>query len=123
MLWRYEEGKDKDGIPTGKWIKKPCQTNGYAAKHNDSSTWASFDEVMAVYKQGGFDGIFLALPLDRSLIGGDFDDCLNPVTKKITAPEIADIIKRFNTYTEISPSGSGLRVIGLGCKPYAHKSR
>ena len=37
VLWRYEEGENKDGIPTGKWIKKPYQRNGYAAKHNDPS--------------------------------------------------------------------------------------
>ena len=87
------------------------------------ATWASFDAIMAVYKQGGFDGIFFALPLDRSLIGGDFDDCLDPDTKLIIAPEIANIIKRLDTYTELSPSGSGLRVIGFGCKPHENKSR
>jgi P4 family phage/plasmid primase-like protien len=68
-----------------------------------------------LYDSFGFDGMYFALPDDRSMNGGDFDHCLNGTAIKDI--QVAAWIRSQNTYTEISPGGEGLRTIGIGAKP------
>jgi primase-polymerase (primpol)-like protein len=46
----------------------------------------------------------------------DFDHCLD-AAGNITVPKIADYVARLNSYTEVTPSGTGLRVITCGQLP------
>jgi hypothetical protein len=78
---------------------------------------------MSVYERGGYDGIFIALPPERTINGGDLDNCLNPDSKEILSPNARRVVTRLNTYTEYSPSGRGLRTLGLGRKPDSANSR
>ena len=102
VLWKFECRGDK-------WTKPPYQVNGEKAKHNDPTTWSSFDDVTSVYQKSGgeFDGIGFVLTKDDPFVCIDLDHCLidsNPNEHAI------EIVNRFNSFTERSPSGDGLHV-------------
>jgi hypothetical protein len=52
----------------------------------------------------------------------DLDKCRDPVTGSV-APEAMSIVYRSVSYTEITPSGTGLRVIGRGIGAKVHRKQ
>ncbi len=93
----------------GKLTKPPynAKTGGYA-KANDPETWSDFKTAFKTYESNGHNGIGFVLSEDDPFVGFDLDHCRNPETKKIEKwAQI--IVENLNTYTEISPSGCGLR--------------
>ncbi len=105
ILWRWENRN-------GNWTKPPYQLNGRPAKSNDSKTWNSYDAVMNAYQSGEWDGI--GFMLGGELIGFDWDDCLESGQVQ---PDILDWVRLIDTYTEISPSGNGLKSLAIGKLP------
>jgi primase-polymerase (primpol)-like protein len=94
----------------GKWTKVPYNPNNCRkAKSNDPSTWASFKLAYHQYWQNGYDGIGYMLSNDDPFTGFDFDHCRNPKTGDIEL-KIQEYVDRLNSYTEISPSGKGIRI-------------
>lgn len=102
VLWRLEW--------RGAWSKVPYSPDGRRAKSNDSATWATFEEVTSV---DGYDGI--GFMLGDGWCGIDLDDCRDPETGKLTR-SAKSILRRVNTYCEVSPSGTGVKLFGRGCK-------
>jgi hypothetical protein len=102
-----------------KWDKPPLRArDGGPASTTDPTTWTTFAEAVAAYRDRsrGFDGIgFVPRPED-GLVGIDLDDCRDPETGAL-APWAEEIVGAINTYTEVSPSGTGLRLIARGRKP------
>jgi len=96
-LWRYE---DRDGNLT----KVPYQINGSCADATKKQTFADYRLVVNV--ASGYDGIgmgvfgtFCAIDIDHCVAGG-----------KLTSMA-QDIVDTMNSYTELSPSGTGIRII------------
>lgn len=93
--------------------KAPRQVNGQLAKSNDRSTWTTLEEASRDDSGVGFifadgDGLF----------GIDLDSCIGP-DGEIQA-WATEITKAFvNTYAEFSPSGTGIKIFGLGRLPMA----
>ena len=87
----------------GKLTKVPYMPNGQHAKSTDSSTWSTFDEALAA--QDRFDGI--GIFFTGKLLGIDIDHCL---VNGAVSREIATIVEKARTYTEVSPSGAGLHL-------------
>ncbi len=110
VLWNYEP-------VNGRWSKIPKQPNGRNASSTNQSTWSSFEDVRAAYdseKHSGI-GICLGAPftvdgVERYIVGVDFDDC---ITDQQFAPFVKEAISDLRTYTEISPSGAGVRMFLL----------
>src|SRR5262245_51428747 len=99
-----------------KFDKPPLQINGRKAKSDDPSTWTSFQgAVVSAIVQKKFDGIGYTLR-DSNHVGVDLDDCRDAVTGEIYEPA-ATIIKRMDTYTEVSPSGTGVKMIVVAKLP------
>ena len=105
-LWSY-----KYNAKLEKWDKPPYQ----GASSTNPGTWRTFDEAYELYVAFQLDGLYFALPDDRSMNGGDFDHCLIGTT--IKDAHVAAWVRSQNTYTEISPGGEGLRTVGYGSKP------
>jgi hypothetical protein len=103
VLWRWEKPKDK-------WTKVPFQPNGRKAKNNDPKTWSSYEDVVAVMDK--FDGIGFCL-LGGNIAAFDIDHCRKPDTGEID-PWATGLVERTGSYTEITVSGTGLRIIGEG---------
>lgn len=105
VAWRYEQ---RDGKRT-KVPKNPL--TGLNASSNDAATWAGFDDASSVNADGI--GFMLAHNV-VNLVGTDLDHC---VQDKIVAEWAMKIVDRLNSYTEITPSETGLRTWILGDLP------
>ena len=107
--------------PNGKPPKKPftkvpiCPLTGTTASTTEPTTWTDFGTACNFYQDfaddGGIHGLGFILRDD--LIGVDLDGC-----RDAQSGEIADwatkIIKLLTSYTEISPSGTGIRIFCRG---------
>ena len=107
VAWREDIRNDK---PT----KVPYDPNGSSgAKANDPSTWGTRAEAerrAAALEVPGQVGIQLGeLDAAYGLGGIDLDTCRDPMTGKLT-PWAEDIVANYDTYTEVSPSGSGVKL-------------
>src|SRR5262249_21734032 len=117
VIWRWKKTKK------GKLTKPLYQARApkQLAKSDDPSTWAPFDAALTVYNSGQADGIGLCL-LNTDLAVFDADDCRNSGNGALE-PAAERLIKRANTYTEITPSGNGLRIIGIGHGAQIHRKQ
>ena len=89
--------------------KLPSQVNGAAAKSNDESTWTDFETVEPFDRVATF--------LKEPYCGVDLDGCLDDSGK--LKPWAVDLVARLSevSYSEISPSGLGIKFITRARKP------
>ena len=106
----------------GKKGKVPYQPSGERAKVNDPKTWITFDEAVAAYKAGGFVGIGFVFTKDDPYCGIDLDGCRDPSTGEI-APWAQEIINLMSSYTEVSPSGTGVHILVRATLSSARKTK
>src|SRR5262249_5657169 len=107
VAWNY--------VPEGDgWKKLPIDPRtGEVARVNDPDTWASFDEALAYYRKRRLSGIGLVLTGDDTYTGVDLDKCRSR-DDGLVARWASKIVAGLASYTEISPSGSGLHVFVRG---------
>src|SRR5262245_5658267 len=105
VVWKYEDhGKPKrDKVLYN-------QHTGQRAKSNDPQTLASFAKTMASLQCGGFDGIGFVFADGGYLVGVDLDSCRDPQTGQLE-PWAGEIVEQVGSYTEASPSGTGVHII------------
>jgi hypothetical protein len=108
IRWKYN-------IANEKATKLPITFDGQSASTTCPSTWSTFEEVRK-YDQIGF--VFCR---DDGILGIDLDKVLLSPGNILQWAET--IVQESNSYTEYSPSGLGLHVIGFGQKPNWLKSR
>jgi len=102
LVWRWEL-RPKKADRGKEWTKPPYNARtGGAGSSTDAETWSTFEEAVAAYDRGGWDGIGIALA--PPLSGVDLDDVVDTETGKIH-PEALQIVGEVKSYTEISPSG------------------
>ncbi len=117
VAWRLEwdGGKGRwDKVPVNPWSK-------HNAKANRPETWGTFEAgLAALAADPTLAGLGYEFEEGAGEFGIDLDDCRDPATGVI-APWASEIIDLFGTYVEISPSGTGVKLIGRGTLPYARK--
>ncbi|WP_040196765.1 hypothetical protein [Candidatus Soleaferrea massiliensis] len=79
---------------------------GYKAKSNDPSTFSDFQTVCKAFETGKYDG--LGIGIFHGIGAIDIDHC---VVEGTISDMASDIIDKMGSYTEISPSGNGIRII------------
>ena len=110
VCWKYKFQPSKD-----KWTKPPFQVTGEFASVTNPDTWDSFDRCWQAYTEGGkFDGIGFVLTQNDPFVCVDLDHCKD---SDFIEPFASEIIAQFQSYTEISPSGSGIHIFGKGKLP------
>ena len=108
VLYRLQNRK-------GKITKVPYNARtGKAASSTDPDTWSTYNDVRMAYDTRKYDGIGIVFA--NGLMGIDIDHCMNPATGELK-DFAQDIINMCDTYTEISPSGSGIHCLCYGSKP------
>jgi primase-polymerase (primpol)-like protein len=114
VLWRTEI---RDGKPT-KVPKNP--RTGFNASTIDPETWGTFDVVKAAYENGNYDGIGFVFTGSDPYCGIDLDKCRDQATGKID-PGAQWIIENIDSYTEVSPSETGVKIFAVGELPNRKK--
>src|SRR5262249_52682710 len=105
------------------WDKPPLNARtGGAASSTDPSTWSTFEEALAAYEAGGLDGVGFVLHRDAAagdapgLVAVDLDDCCDLDAAEVEERAL-NLTALLRSYTEISPSGKGIRTLLLGKLP------
>jgi NrS-1 polymerase HBD domain len=122
VCWRFESKGDritKVPVRAGLLSRRASSTN--------PADWASFERALATFEahqettandgtrptpRRHVDGIGFVFTADDNCFGIDLDDCLTDEGELV--PEAAEIVDSFNSYTEISPSGRGVKIFARG---------
>jgi primase-polymerase (primpol)-like protein len=111
VLWRREN-------VSGRETKVPYSVRGHKASSTDPRTWAPFEVVLSALhrKPHVYAGLGFVFVKGSGLVGIDLDDCLDPEGDlKVWARGVVE--RFFDSYTEISPSGHGLKIWLRGTLP------
>ena len=139
VVWRAEWVPGKDGKP-GRWTKVPYQAPVLPredskpvamteppkpllyAKSTNPATWTKFGEALESSQiDSRVDGVGFVFTLEAGIIGVDLDKC---VAEDGTIDEWAlEAVRRFNSFTELSPSGTGLHIYTRGHIPITGAKR
>ena len=95
VAWDNENGK-----------KTPKSPYGGNAKSNDPTTWGTYGQASKLAKKNNYSGV--GIMLCDGYIGIDLDGAIEDGELSQWAEDIVD---RFDSYTEISPSGTGVHII------------
>jgi primase-polymerase (primpol)-like protein len=101
----------------GKQTKVPVNPKtGRYASATDPDTWTDFDAARSYAVETKGAGVGFVFSDDDPFVGVDLDDCRDADTE---AGElwVTSIINRLDSYTEVSPSGTGYHVIVRGSRP------
>ncbi|MDZ5810534.1 hypothetical protein U4E84_04105, partial [Halorubrum sp. AD140] len=110
VCWRTQQREDKQ-------TKVPIipGTTQFAST-TDPDTWRSFQTAREAVTSTPVDGLGFVFSSDDPLIGVDLDDCRDPDTGEPTR-WASQIISHLDSYTEVSPSGTGYHVLVTGTLP------
>lgn len=104
LVWRLEE---RHGRPT----KIPYSpATGQRASSTTPESWASYQEAVRSRKDHGYDGIGFVFSKDDPFCGVGLDGCLDPKTGELEG-WARKIVEELDSYTEISPSGTGVHIL------------
>jgi len=107
VCYKLEPNEDGD------LIKMPRNPNGGArARSNDPSTWNTFEAAIAASRR--YDGIGFIISEDDPFLLIDLDKCVKEGQIERWAQEI---INEIDSYTEFSPSRTGIHIIAKAKKP------
>lgn len=113
VAWRNERRGPK-------LTKVPYTETGRKAQANNPETWRILRNAEGCARSivnglGGGTGImlgYLGEVMKATLFGIDLDTCRDPATGTFE-PWAAEVIDRFDSYTEVSPSGTGAKIFAL----------
>jgi putative DNA primase/helicase len=92
---------------------------GRRASSTDLLTWSTFQEALEAYGNGEYAGLGFVFSSADPYTGIDLDDCVNEDGE--IALWALEIVRYFDSYTELSATGSGLHIIVRGEVPNRRK--
>jgi hypothetical protein len=109
VAWDYVWKENKQ-----KYDKPPINplTGGFAS-HSDPSTWCEYEYALKRAQTFGLPGVGFVLADGDDLTGIDLDRCRDPASGALE-PWAAAVVSLGETYAEISPSGTGIRLFAKG---------
>jgi hypothetical protein len=102
--------------------KKPFCAPGRMASSTDAASWLTYEDAVALAEREKLAGVGFVFAPDDGLCGIDLDHCRDAVTGAVQ-PWAQRVIERFNSYTEISPSGTGVHIFVRATLPGPGKKR
>jgi putative DNA primase/helicase len=100
---------------SGKLTKKPMRADRPHAgfSKTDTDQYRDFATAVKAYERHEHvDGI--GFVTGGGIVAIDWDECCDDVTREILRPDVAEWLRRLNTYAEYSPSGRGIRAFLRG---------
>ncbi|MFC4360303.1 hypothetical protein ACFO0N_20345 [Halobium salinum] len=111
--WVCWNEQTRDGKPTK--IPITPRTGGFASS-TDRDTWTDFETAVEYAQNDEADGLGFVFTDNDPFVGVDLDDCRDPETGHVD-DDARDIVNRLDSYTEVSPSGTGFHVLVEGELP------
>ena len=87
-------------------------TTGRRASSTDLMSWSTFEETLRAYENGEYAGVGFVFSSADPYTGIDLDDCVDQDGE--IALWALEIVRCFDSYTELSATGTGLHVIVRG---------
>jgi primase-polymerase (primpol)-like protein len=91
-------------------------STGGPANTTDPRTWGRFEDALALANDRQLSGVGYVFAPDGELAGVDVDDCRDPVTGELD-PWAEEIVTQLNSYSEVSPSRTGVKSFVRGRLP------
>ena len=111
VVWKAV-GDKLDKVPYSAWT-------GRKASSTDLMTWSTFEEALKAYESGEYAGLGFVFSSGDPYTGIDLDDCVDEDGQ--IALWAHEIVRYFNSYTELSATGTGLHIIVRGDVPNRRK--
>jgi putative DNA primase/helicase len=105
VVWRAV-GDKPDKVPYS-------ARDGLKASTTDLMTWSSFEEAHKAARTDEYDGLGFVFSSADPFTGIDLDGCVDPKTGAVAAWAL-EIVRYFQSYTELSTTGTGLHIIVKG---------
>lgn len=112
--------KDPNRFKKVPFRAKSPSTPAFSGKRNDS--WTSFDEAVRAFSDPVNKLSGIGLDIGTPFVGLDLDKVRNPETGSVE-PWAEAWIKEANTYTELSPSGTGFHLWFKGSIPAEYAAK
>ncbi len=110
VTWRYENG-----------TKVPyAAKTGERASSTNPDTWTTYQSAIAAADTRKHDGVGYVFSPDDPYVGIDLDDCID--ANEHLAPWAQEIVSILNSYSEVSPSGKGVKIWVKGEIPRSVKT-
>jgi hypothetical protein len=110
ICWRIDTRNGKD-------TKVPVSPHdGGFASVDDPTMWAAFDVAVEAAQGDDVEGLGFVFTDEDTIAGIDIDDMRNPETGSLSERAEA-ILETVDSYTEVSPSGTGVHVLLRGFVP------
>ncbi len=114
VVWRYEKNTDPKVKKPRKVPYSPVSLRRTGPEEKSRTTWGSYDQAVTAYNSGNYSGIGFVFTKSDPYLGVDLDNCAFDGQPDSWAEEV---INQLNTYTEVSPSGTGFHMLMVGKKP------
>lgn len=112
LVWRYEPGTEKPRkVP---YYVGGAKRSGMQGGSSDLASLCTFDQAVRCLRGGHFDGIGLAVLENSPIKAIDLDNCVDDGRMSADAEAI---VTEADSYTELSPSGNGVRILVYGVLP------
>lgn len=109
LCWRYETVGSEPKPRKVPYYTSGGRRHGIQGRPEDRAKLTTFEAARAAAMRRGMDGVGLALLDDFNLVALDFDRCVGPAG---IDPEVERLTA--STYSEFSPSGTGVRAFMRG---------
>lgn len=110
VLWRFDWVEAR-----GEWAKVPYQISGHRASSTGPETWAALATCINAYEnaKSSYDGVGFVFTADSPYVGVDLDLCVTLEDDQYQLTNFAArVVDKLSSYTEFSPSKTGLHIIG-----------
>lgn len=113
VVWCYEPSPNN----AEKLTKVPYSVHGGKAESDNPKTWGTFKQAIEFHLDNDWtDGVGMVVCDDDDFVGVDLDHCLDAETH-VVEPWAQTIVDTLDSYTEVTPSGEGLRIFARGSLP------
>jgi putative DNA primase/helicase len=111
VVWKAVDDK-QDKVPYS-------PRNGRRASSTELLTWGTFEEALKAYENGEYAGVGFVFSTGDPYTGIDLDNCVDESGD--LALWALEVVRYFDSYTELSATGTGLHIIVRGDTPNRRK--
>ena len=113
LLWKLEQHQGEKKPRKVPYYIDGTKRHGVQGGPADRSRLATYERACLACSRGGYSGIGLAMLPDWGIVAADFDAVIGP--DGTITPAVVALISL--TYSEVSPSGTGVRAFFTGAVP------